>query len=566
MKIVSSVFLAIAVTAAMIAGPSAASDGRENPFVSGAFDKVKIGEAIASAEGVAPLDGVTGLIVPHHLLAADLMARGFKAASAGSYDRIVMLAPDHFHAVSGGFGTTRAGFETIYGTVETDAAAVEMLKAGSDLIKERDTLAHEHGLVALMPFVKHFFPATPVVTLISAVDTTPEQWRALADALSRLVSDRTLVVLSADFSHYLPMAQAVLRDQESLSVIAANDPGGVVPLIQPDHLDTKAGLYIQMRLQKDVFASHPAVIANRNSADYAGVADNTTSYVTAVYSRDPEAAAAIAPDDQSIVYFGGDVLLGRYLTPVLLDDDARKAVVRRVLAVTHGRPLVVNLEGVILDEPVSGLWDDAHLMLSDIAVPVLKDMGVVAAGLANNHGRDLGLVGYDETWRILGEAGIMAIEHGSVIDAGAARITALNYIAGRDSAPALFREPEEATAVCNLDAAPPLIAFLHWGEEYTREAGGKERETARVLTDCGVQVIAGAHSHQASAQVDGVPGRAVSTVYSLGNLLFDQSMDTASGALLEVRVFGRGTVFARLIAMPNLFNYGNAHLGAAATQ
>jgi len=42
--------------------------------------------------------------------------------------------------------------------------------------------------------------------------------------------------------------------------------------------------------------------------------------------------------------------------------------------------------------------------------------------------------------------------------------------------------------------------------------------------------------------------------YSLGNFLFDQGAAKASGRLLELRVFGQGTIAARLIELPNLFD------------
>src|SRR4051794_160320 len=37
---------------------------------------------------------ITGVTVPHHLLAADLIARGFWAASGKAYRRILVLSPD----------------------------------------------------------------------------------------------------------------------------------------------------------------------------------------------------------------------------------------------------------------------------------------------------------------------------------------------------------------------------------------------------------------------------------------------------------------------------------------
>ena len=38
--------------------------------------------------------------------------------------------------------------------------------------------------------------------------------------------------------------------------------------------------------------------------------------------------------------------------------------------------------------------------------------------------------------------------------------------------------PEKLDFVCSLAAAPPLVAFVHWGSEYTSEASGRERAIA----------------------------------------------------------------------------------------
>jgi poly-gamma-glutamate synthesis protein (capsule biosynthesis protein) len=51
-------------------------------------------------------------------------------------------------------------------------------------------------------------------------------------------------------------------------------------------------------------------------------------------------------------------------------------------------------------------------------------------------------------------------------------------------------------------------------------------------------------------------------VYSLGNLLFDQSSPRGSGAMLEVRVFGQGTVAARLVPVGNMFEVGRRATGS----
>ena len=48
------------------------------------------------------------------------------------------------------------------------------------------------------------------------------------------------------------------------------------------------------------------------------------------------------------------------------------------------------------------------------------------------------------------------------------------------------------------------------------------------------------------------------SAFSLGNFIFDQSSPRGSGALLELRVFGQGTVAARLVPIPNLFDLTRA--------
>src|SRR5688572_124134 len=56
---------------------------------------------------------VTGITVPHHLLARDLIARAFNYASRGRYDRILLLSPDHFNLGDSNISTTTRDFSTV---------------------------------------------------------------------------------------------------------------------------------------------------------------------------------------------------------------------------------------------------------------------------------------------------------------------------------------------------------------------------------------------------------------------------------------------------------------------
>jgi poly-gamma-glutamate synthesis protein (capsule biosynthesis protein) len=100
----------------------------------------------------------------------------------------------------------------------------------------------------------------------------------------------------------------------------------------------------------------------------------------------------------------------------------------------------------------------------------------------------------------------------------------------------------------------PVLAFVHWGREFVTEPAAREEMLAQEMRRRGVAAIVGAHPHQASADVTEIGGGDVSMIYSLGNFLFDQDGDTASGALAEVTAFDQGTLFLRQVPLPNLYD------------
>jgi poly-gamma-glutamate synthesis protein (capsule biosynthesis protein) len=217
----------------------------------------------------------------------------------------------------------------------------------------------------------------------------------------------------------------------------------------------------------------------------------------------------------------------------------------------------VNLEGVLLDEPPEGLPFDLHAMHAPLAIPILQQLNVKAASLANNHSFDLGANGLRETQSILRRSGIAPLLEGTSTDVGPFRLLALNFV-GRPGVPGYpMVRAGDLDKICQIAARPPLIAFVQWGREYTNVTGPAEAAAAASLHNCGVSAIVGAHSHQAAAKIEVAQGGEYQLTYSLGNFLFDQSAARSSGALLEIRTFKQGTFATRLLPLPNFFELGN---------
>jgi AmmeMemoRadiSam system protein B len=555
------------LAAASFAAPAEAAAGRdcagEGPaFASLYSDPAPFDAAIDAAAAVPPsATELSGVTVPHHLLADHLIAEGLKAASAGRYGRIVLLFPDHFRAVRGAFAVTERDLATVYGPVAADGegARALMAQAPAGLVDPASCLfGRDHGLQALLPFVKSFFPDTPVLPVAISVRSRRADWDAMAALLAPLSGEGTLVVQSTDFSHFLRHHEARQRDQQTLNVLAAGRLDQVAALSQPAHADSIGALVIQETLQRRRGAA-PMVVANENGQEYdpRPIAE-TTSYMIVLYGRFPDDAAAPDWPRSQLVYFAGDTSFGRWVKDALLREGASDTIADAVLSRTGGRPLMVNLEGVILPNVPAALDELTLAMPQDLATGWMKRLNVVAAGLANNHALDLGEAGLAETLRALDAAGIAHAVPGEAVTLAGLDVVALSDL-GQNGTVGKERVTEAMLdALAARPDARPLVAFIHWGEEYEAEPGARERDLALELARRSVAAIVGAHPHVASQGLEALAGGDTLQAYSLGNFIFDQSAPRASGALLEIRSFRQGSFFARLLPLPNLFDLGRA--------
>ena len=520
------------------------------------YDDPAVFEHALAKESVAPPAGhrVTGITVPHHLVAADLIARGFRCASYGSYERIILLSPDHFRRSRRPFATTRGTFETVFGDVACDETAVGSLLVACPKVAESALFAKEHGVHAVLPFVARFFPKAKIVPVALRIDSKRQDWLTLVDALVPLVDSKTLVVQSTDFSHYLDHGKARRRDQQTMNTLALGDPEAVARLRQPEHLDSRAAQFVQMALQRRLHNARPVVIANRNSQAYTRFRQQqTTSYIVQVYEPDDPPPASWPPGpEEAVWFFAGDAFFGRRVASMLAQQDRAEAVREAVLRITQGHPMAVNLEGVIVTSlPEAKRVRKALVMEKEITLGWLKALNVKLAGLANNHALDDGEAGLVRTISALAAAGITPVRDGEVIDAGPFRAVALTDLsntsmphAGRITRETIARLPQPDSD------ARPLFALLHWGTEFRREATPRQIELMDWLGERPVTAILGAHSHVDSGGPEQWRAGDGLVCRSLGNFLFDQI--NSSGALAEVRFFEDRTFAVCWIPIGNL--------------
>ena len=223
---------------------------------------------------------------------------------------------------------------------------------------------------------------------------------------------------------------------------------------------------------------------------------------------------------------------------------------RQVQAVTGGKPLIVNLEGVIADTRRESTGPYTLCMQADLALHLLKGLNVQAVSLANNHSRDLGEGAYRDMTRRLEEGGIACLENRQVLDLGAFYLAGFTDVTNQGEEKRARLTREDLACLAHLHEDKPLLVFLHWGQEFADQPGPREQSLAGLIEEMGAGVIVGCHSHRAGTLTGTLKS---CQVFSLGNFLFDQDREDVSGAVLEADFFPQGTYFLKVHPIKNLW-------------
>ncbi len=478
---------------------------------------------------------IAGLIVPHHLLAKDVMANTYAYAAKGQYKNIVILSTDHFSAGKTEVSTTERDFGTVFGLVSSDKTITHKLKSLS-FVSEGNFFYREHGLGAQLPFIKYYFPQAKVVAITFKPTTSQDKLDQVIKMLKDNLPPNSLIIQSTDFSHYLTPTEADLKDVETISAINNND---VLKLRQPENIDSRAALYIESSLQADFFKTTPVVLEHKNSQAYTKEpVTSSTSYVSVAYQKNTGDAEFI---------FVGDVMLSRNIA-------SSKNPFELISPQLNQADLVFGN----LENPVSSKGQETGHMYSLRAnpevLPNLKTAGFTVLSVANNHAFDYGLEAFTDTLNNLkqnnlaytGGGNNFSEAHGGAYqEINGIRTTILSYT---DLLPKSEAATDTQAGVAYLDEAQMtqdiktakaksdlVIVSFHWGKEYDTKSNEHQQKIAAAAVKAGADLIIGHHPHvvQEVMELHGVP-----VAYSLGNFIFDQnfSKETSTGLMLKVTI------------------------------
>lgn len=284
-----------------------------------------------------------------------------------------------------------------------------------------------------------------------------------------------------------------------------------------------------------------------------------TEVTEVIEADEPEEAVDTHPFDFTIC-FGGDISLAEDAVTTARMDASENGIFDcispELVEVMQNADIMCLNNEFTYSTNGSPMEGKAYTFRADPArVAVLDQLGVDLVNLANNHVYDFGKQALLDTFSTLEEDGIPYFGAGRTLEeamqpcyveldgkiiafvaASRAEKNKMTPQATEDS-PGILRCYDTTLFVEEIREADAnadfVIAYVHWGTEYSNVLEPVQEETAREYIDAGADVIIGAHPHclQGIDYYNGAP-----IFYSLGNYWFNsKTLDTM---LVQLHIYG----------------------------
>jgi len=503
----------------------------------------------------APVAGV----IPHHLLAGDLIAEFFSNLAGFDYDTIVLIGPNHFNAGTGKAISSAIDWQTPYGVLPIDQDLLKEMTENNLAMVEENVFTNEQAINAEVAFIKKTFPSAKFLPLVLRPTVTPAEAENIAKTIFKASKEKKVLLLSStDFSHYKISAEAQADDKKSIAALQDFSFNQVYDLA----VDSPPATYVLLKYAY-LSGAKFALLHNSNSALLSGKEDiqNTTSYITGYFEMPflPEKElitgnilnSAVLPqanDNYLKFLFFGDLMLDRNVGERIKASSSLDYVFSDLAksGIFSGNDIVsANLEGAVTKSgahyPPANKFDFAF---APELVGGLSKYNFNYFNIANNHLADQGKNGIMETEKNLinldfAFAGCQDHE----VDACTAKIVEKNgrkfgfigasMIYGALDENRLLAEVKKLASSTDL-----VVAQIHWGVEYQHKSAQNQVALAHKLIDAGVGLIIGHHPHVVGG-LEIYKGKPI--FYSLGNFVFDQdfSLDTQEELGVKISTDGK---------------------------
>lgn len=196
-----------------------------------------IQEYLNNVNKAVELSNIKALIVPHagYRFSGQVAATAFKQLD-DIYKTVIIIGPSHKAAFNGASIPDVTHYETPLGLIKISKKAKTLLK--EDIFQSHPT-AHleEHDIEIELPFLQSVLTNFEIIPILIGASTTKDELESIAQTLKNNIDDKTLIVISTDFTHYgpnygyIPFEQDIPANLNNLDMAAVDrilsrDPKG----------------------------------------------------------------------------------------------------------------------------------------------------------------------------------------------------------------------------------------------------------------------------------------------------------------------------------------------------
>ena len=494
-------------------------------------------------------ENIIGGIIPHHLLAADLIAEFFSNFN-NDYETIILIGPNHFSAGKSKIISSARNWQTPYGVLKYDKYVINELSLFNEIKIEENIFEKEHAINSEVAFIKKTFSNAKFVPLVLRDNIDEKAVTELALRLADIAKNKKILILSSvDFSHYKDNLTAQKNDEISIGAIESFNFNEIYNL----DIDSPASIYTLLKFG-ELNNSEFNLLNNSNSAILSNKLNlkSTTSYVTGYF---------VVKDNKNIIangflentarqlkmLFFGDMMLDRYVGEKIkangLDYLFEELASSTKENFFSGYDLIsVNLEGAVTNngEHYNPIMSYDFAFHPNI-INQLKKYNFNFFNLANNHFADQGEQGIIETRKNLQ---LLNFDFSGCRDRKTGKCSSKiikkeNKKIGMAGFSMVYGKLDELAVekiVADLASTTDLVVVnIHWGVEYEHYFNKTQQNIAHKIIDAGADIVIGHHPHV----VQGIEVYKNKLIfYSLGNFVFDQyfSTDTQEGLAISVSI------------------------------
>ncbi|MCK9186430.1 AmmeMemoRadiSam system protein B [Candidatus Gracilibacteria bacterium] len=156
------------------------------------------------------------IIVPHHLLVENYIDDFYKQISEKNpnVEKIILISPNHFNYGNRYIQSTTSLPDQNGKQINLSKDEIAKLSQSGALSIEPIYFEKEHGIINQTIFTNKYFPNAKIIPIRIKNGTTKDRLDMALNELSKIITPNTLIIVSADFTHYTDEKIAIKNDEK----------------------------------------------------------------------------------------------------------------------------------------------------------------------------------------------------------------------------------------------------------------------------------------------------------------------------------------------------------------